>query len=71
MLKRWRQREQLGTDSFLVFANNVVYTSYSAEVNYYVKKRFGISASFASAFRGELIAAAPSYNVGVFLDTSK
>jgi hypothetical protein len=54
-----------------VFANDVVYSSYSYEANYYVLKNFGVSASFASAFRGEVIAAAPSYSVGVFWDTSK
>jgi hypothetical protein len=54
-----------------IFANNAEFTSYSVEVNYYVLKRWGISANFASAFRGEIIAAAPAYSVGIFLDTSR
>jgi hypothetical protein len=54
-----------------VFANDAVYSSYSFEANVYVSKRMGISASYASAFRGELIAAAPSYTAGLFWDTSK
>ena len=54
-----------------VFANNVVYSSYSFDVNVYVSKHLGFNASYASAFRGELIAAAPSYSVGLFWDTSK
>lgn len=54
-----------------IFANNTEFTSYSIEAAYYVSKRIGISANIASAFRGEIIAAAPSYSVGVFYDMSK
>ncbi|MFK7899267.1 MAG: hypothetical protein AB8B61_00775 [Cyclobacteriaceae bacterium] len=54
-----------------IFANNTEYTSYALEANYYVTKKMGLSAAYASAFRGEIIAAAPSYSVGVFLDLSK
>ena len=54
-----------------IFANNSEYTSYGLEAAYYISKRFGISASFASAFRGSIIAAAPSYSIGVFYDMSK
>ncbi|MFT6746636.1 MAG: hypothetical protein ACJAZ2_000980 [Glaciecola sp.] len=54
-----------------IFANNSEYLSYSVEVNQYVSKNIGISAGFASAFRGEIIAASPSFSVGVFLDLSK
>lgn len=54
-----------------IFANNTEFTSYSIEAAYYVSKKIGISASIASAFRGEIIAAAPSYSVGVFYDMSK
>ena len=54
-----------------IFANNTEFTSYSFEVNYYVLKKWGISANYASAFRGEIIAAAPAYSVGIFLDTSR
>ena len=51
-----------------IFANNTEYTSISFEANYYVTRQAGLSVNFASAFRGEIIAAAPSYSVGVFLD---
>ena len=54
-----------------IFANNSEYTSFGLEAAYYITKNFGVSASFASAFRGRIIAAAPSYSVGVFLDLSK
>ncbi len=51
-----------------IFANNSEFLALGLEVNYYVTKSIGISAGFASAVRGEIIAAAPSYSVGVFLD---
>lgn len=54
-----------------IFANNSEFTSFGVEAAYYVTKRFGFSVSFASAFRGQIIAAAPSYSVGVFYDMSK
>ena len=58
-------------NSTSIFADRAEYTSYGVEAAYYITKQFGISASFASAFRGKIIAAAPSYSVGVFLDLSK
>ena len=54
-----------------IFANNTEYASFSLEANYYVTKRVGVSANFAGAFIGEIIAAAPSYSFGVFYDMSK
>ena len=54
-----------------IFANNAEYTSISLECNYYISSKVGVSASAAGAFRGEIIAAAPSYSLGVFLDLSK
>ncbi len=51
-----------------IFANNSEFLALGLEANYYVTKTVGISAGFASAVRGEIIAAAPSYSVGVFLD---
>lgn len=54
-----------------LFENNTEYTSFSVEAAYYLTKRVGLSASFAGAFRGEVIAAAPTYSVGVFYDLSK
>ncbi|MFK7908759.1 MAG: hypothetical protein AB8B69_26760 [Chitinophagales bacterium] len=59
------------TTSTSIFANNSEYTSFSVEANYLLTKKMGVSVSYATAFRGEIIAAAPSYSVGVFLDLSK
>jgi len=54
-----------------IFANNAEFTSLTLEGSYYISKKIGISASIGSAFRGEIIAAAPSYSVGVFFDMNK
>ncbi len=54
-----------------LFANNTEFVGIGFETNYYITKKFGISASAAGAFRGEIIAARPSYSVGVFFDMSK
>lgn len=51
-----------------IFANNTEFSSYGVEAAYYITKKWGVSASVASAFRGEIIAAAPSYSIGVFYD---
>ena len=59
------------TTSTSIFANNTEFASFAIETNYYVTQRVGISANFAGAFRGEIIAAAPSYSFGVFYDMSK
>ena len=56
------------TTSTSIFANNSEFTSAGLELNYYLTKQVGVSVSAAGAFRGEIIAAAPSYSVGVFLD---
>ncbi len=54
-----------------IFANNTEYGSIDLEANYYLTQRMGISASVAGAFRGEIVAAAPSFSVGVFIDLTK
>lgn len=51
-----------------LFANNTEFASVGFEAAYYITKKFGVSAGTAGAIRGEIIAAAPSYNVGVFYD---
>lgn len=56
------------SNSTSIFANNAEFTSFGVEANIYVTKKFGISAGTAAAFRGEIIASAPSYSVGFFLD---
>ncbi len=54
-----------------IFANNTEYTSLGLEANYYISDKIGVSASITSALRGEIIAASPSYSIGIFLDLSK
>ncbi len=54
-----------------IFANNTEYSSIALEANYYVTNRVGVSANVAGAFRGEIIAAAPSFSFGIFYDMSK
>lgn len=54
-----------------IYSNNTEYTSFSFEAAYYIAKRIGFSASYAGAFRGENIAAAPTYSIGAFYDLSR
>ena len=54
-----------------IFANNTEFSSIMIEASYYVSRNVGISAGIATAYRGEIIAAAPSYSVGVFYDMSR
>ncbi len=54
-----------------IFANNTEFTSFGLEAAYYITKRVGVSAGFAGAFRGEVVAASPSYTVGVFYDLKR
>lgn len=56
------------TTSTSIFANNTEFTGIALEAAYYLNEKWGVSASIAGAFRGEIIAAAPSYSVGVFYD---
>lgn len=54
-----------------IFANNSEFASYSIEFNQYFSKKMGLSVGYTNIFRGEIMAAAPSYSVGIFLDMSK
>jgi hypothetical protein len=54
-----------------IFANNTEFTGLSLEAAWYATNRFGISASVDGAFRGEIIAAAPAFSLGIFFDTSR
>jgi len=56
------------SNSTSIFANNSEHTSITTEVAYYVTPKFGVSTSYSTAIRGEIIFANPSYSVGVFLD---
>lgn len=58
-------------NSTSIFSNNTEFVSLGVEANYYVTKRVGVSAGITSAVSGRVIAAAPSYSVGVFYDMSK
>ena len=58
-------------NSTSIFANNTEFTSFTLEAAYYIKGGFGVSAAFGGAFRGEIVAAAPSYNVGIFYDMNR
>ncbi|MFT5567662.1 MAG: hypothetical protein ACI81Y_002616, partial [Glaciecola sp.] len=51
--------------------NNLEYGSTAIEINGYATKRLGLSFGNATAFHGELIAARPSYSIGIFYDMSK
>ncbi len=51
-----------------IFSNDAEFTSIGLEANYYLTPRLGVSVGAAGAVRGQLIAAAPSYSVGAFLD---
>lgn len=55
-------------NSTTIFANNTEFSSFAIELNYYLKDNLGVSVSAAGASRGEIIAAAPSYSIGIFLD---
>ncbi len=54
-----------------VFADKAEFVNLGAELNVYVTKKIGISAGFTEILTGEVIAASPSYSVGVFVDLSK
>lgn len=56
------------TTSTSIFANNAEFVTVGAELSYYVTEKLGVSVSAANAVRGEIIAAAPAYSVGVFID---
>jgi len=54
-----------------IFSNNAEYLSLGGEVNFYVADKLGISAGVATAVSGRVIAAAPAFSIGVFIDTSR
>ena len=51
-----------------IFSNNAEYLSVGGEVNVYLTEKIGVSAGVAGAVSGRIIAAAPAYSAGVFLD---
>lgn len=54
-----------------IFSNNAEYLSLGGEVNVYLTEKLGVSVGAATAVSGRIIAAAPSFSVGVFFDTSR
>ncbi|MEL6141223.1 MAG: hypothetical protein AAFU67_06365 [Bacteroidota bacterium] len=59
------------TTNTSIFANNAEYLSPGIEINYYLNDRLGFSVGAAGAVYGRVIAAAPGFSAGVFLDLSK
>jgi hypothetical protein len=49
-----------------LFGNNVSFNAFSPEVGFKMTEKVGISASYSTAFSGELIFARPSFSVGIF-----
>lgn len=54
-----------------IFSNNAEYLSLGGEVNVYLTDKIGISAGVAGALSGRIIAAAPAFSAGVFLDLGR
>ncbi len=50
-----------------IFSNNIEYTSFTPEIVYTIKDKYGVTASVGTAFAGKRVLANPSYSVGVFL----
>ncbi len=49
-----------------IFSNNIEYTSFTPEIVYTIKDKYGITASVGTAFSGKRVLANPSYSVGLF-----
>ncbi len=54
------------TTSTSIFANNTEFVTLGGELAYNIGENWGVSVGYASAIRGEIIFAEPSYTVGVF-----
>ena len=54
------------SNSTSIFANNSEFLTFSPEIAYSITDRWGVSANYATALRGRIIFAAPSYSFGVF-----
>lgn len=50
-----------------IFSNNIEYTSFSPEIIYTHKDKYGITASMGTAFSGKRVLATPSYSFGLFI----
>lgn len=54
-----------------IFSNNAEYLSIGGEVNIYLTRKVGVSGGVAGAVSGRIIAAAPAFSAGIFLDLGK
>ena len=63
-------REEIA-NSTSIFADGAEFLSFSPEIAYSINDKWGVSASYATAFSGKLIFARPSYSVGVFFKLKK
>ncbi len=54
------------SNSTSIFANNTEFVTLGGELAYNIGEKWGVSFGYASAIRGEIIFAAPSYSFGVF-----
>lgn len=55
-------------NSTSIFANNSEFLTFSPEIAYNINEKWGVSATYASALRGRIIFATPSYSVGIYLN---
>ncbi|MEL7160564.1 MAG: hypothetical protein AAFN92_07385, partial [Bacteroidota bacterium] len=59
-----------GSTTTSIFSNNAEYLSLGGEVNFYLSDKIGVSAGVAGAVSGRIIAAAPAFSLGIFVNTS-
>ncbi|MEQ6122203.1 hypothetical protein [Reichenbachiella sp. MALMAid0571] len=64
-LKSFKNSSFTETNGATLFASDTEYLSYTFELGYEIKERYGISANMGKAFSGNLIFANPSYSIGV------
>lgn len=57
-------------NSTSIFANNTEFTSLGVEANLFLTSKVGISINYTTALSGRIIAAAPSYSIGFFVDVN-
>ncbi len=50
-----------------IFSNNIEYTSFTPELIYTYKEKYGLTASVGTAFSGRRVLASPSYSFGLFM----
>jgi len=64
-LKSFKNSSFTETNGASLFASDTEYLSYTFELGYEIKEKYGISANMGKAFSGNLIFANPSYSIGV------